>query len=114
MGTATPTDSINTPGALDAAAASQGSQGSNSRCSSGASSGQLSEQEGLLARCVHQLYSSIAGRQGSVQCSVTLSCVELYNENVTDLLCSKKNQQLQVRPTSSAGLHVVRRNTAAP
>lgn len=57
---------------------------------------QLSEHEGLLARCVHQLYASIAERRDSVQCSVSISCTEVYNETVTDMLAKKKGQQLPV------------------
>jgi hypothetical protein len=77
-------------------------QGAGSRCSSRLSGvqppqQQLSEHEGLLARCVHQLYASIAQRRDLTQCSVTISCTEVYNEQVTDMLCKNKNQQLHVR-----------------
>lgn len=58
---------------------------------------QLSEHEGLLARCVHHLYASIGERRDSVQCSVSISCTEVYNETVTDMLAKNKNQQLPVR-----------------
>lgn len=114
---ATPTSSTPEPGAAlpvqEAAAgadagASQVPQeagSSSSRCSSGASaarpqqqqSRQMSEHEGLLARCVQHLYDSIAARRDAVQCSVAISCTEVYNETVTDMLGSNKNQQLQVR-----------------
>jgi hypothetical protein len=57
----------------------------------------LPEHEGLLARCVHRLYASIGERRDSVQCSVSISCTEVYNETVTDMLARNKNQQLPVR-----------------
>lgn len=75
-------------------------QPAGSRCSSRLSAlqpQQLSEHEGLLARCVHQLFESIAQRRDSCQCSVSISCTEVYNEQVTDMLSRNKNQQLQVR-----------------
>jgi hypothetical protein len=115
---ATPTSSTPEPGAAPSAQQvaagvdADGLQvpqeaGSSSRCSSGASaarpqqqqSWQLSEHEGLLARCVQHLYDSIAARRDAVQCSVAISCTEVYNETVTDMLGSNKNQQLQVRNT---------------
>lgn len=86
-------------------------QGAGSRCSSRLSGvqpqqQQLSEHEGLLARCVHQLYASIAQRRDTSQCSVTISCTEVYNEQVTDMLCKNKNQQLHVRrPAVLPGVH---------
>jgi hypothetical protein len=56
----------------------------------------LSEDEGLLARCVAHLYSSIEARQQDCSCRVQASCCEIYNETVTDLLARNKSQQLQV------------------
>jgi hypothetical protein len=58
----------------------------------------LSEDEGLLARCVAHLYSSIDARQQDCACRVQASCCEIYNETVTDLLARNKSQQLQVSP----------------
>lgn len=83
----------------------QQAPGASSRCSSrlsGVQSQQLSEHEGLLARCVQHLYASIAQRAASAQCSVSISCTEVYNEQVTDMLGKGKNQQLQVRLRAGA------------
>jgi hypothetical protein len=119
---ATPTSSTPEPGAIPPAQQAtagadadgpkmQQEAGSSSRCSSGASAArpqqqqqqprQLSEHEGLLARCVQHLYDSIGARRDAVQCSVAISCTEVYNETVTDMLGSNKNQQLQVLDTGS-------------
>jgi hypothetical protein len=57
----------------------------------------LNEDEGLLARCVAHLYSSIDARQQECTWRVQASCCEIYNEAVTDLLARNKSQQLQVR-----------------
>jgi hypothetical protein len=79
-----------------------GSEGSSRPdCSSrtgaaAAAAAALSEDEGLLARCVAHLYSSIEARQQDCSCRVQASCCEIYNETVTDLLARNKSQQLQV------------------
>jgi len=67
------------------------------------------EHEGLLARCVHQLFASIDDRRGDVQCSMTISCTEVYNETVTDLLARNKTQQLQVSKLSHCHGRIVTR-----
>lgn len=58
---------------------------------------ELPEHEGLLVYCVHHLFGSIAACRNSLQCSVTISCTEVYNETVTDMLArNNKSQQLPV------------------
>lgn len=69
---------------------------SNSSSMKAAHRAVLGEDEGLLARCVDQLYTSIQDRQQEVACRVLASCCEIYNEAVTDLLAKNKSQQLQV------------------
>ncbi len=54
------------------------------------------EEDGLLPRCLAIAYGGIEERAESRSFSVTTSCVELYNESVTDLLGPDKNKQLQV------------------
>jgi hypothetical protein len=56
----------------------------------------LHDDEGLLARCVAHLYSSIDARQQEFSWRVQASCCEIYNETVTDLFACDKSQQLQV------------------
>jgi hypothetical protein len=103
---ATPTYGCNTPSAEPDTPAATAPGSPASSAWSGAQHTQqqpqqqprrLSEHEGLLARCVHHLYASIGERRDSVQCSVSISCTEVYNETVTDMLAKNKNQQLPVR-----------------
>lgn len=54
------------------------------------------EDDGLLPRCITHLYSCIAERKQEMACRVLTSCVEIYNEAVTDLFARNKAQQLQV------------------
>eukprot|EP00878_Enallax_costatus_P025232 GHUV01026982.1.p1 GENE.GHUV01026982.1~~GHUV01026982.1.p1 ORF type:complete len:150 (+),score=58.05 GHUV01026982.1:309-758(+) len=54
------------------------------------------EDDGLLPRCITHLYSCIEERKQETTCRVMTSCVEIYNEAVTDLFARNKSQQLQV------------------
>jgi hypothetical protein len=59
----------------------------------------LSEDDGVLARCVHQLYHCLEARDAdgeSTMRQVEASCCEIYNEAITDLLAQDKGRQLQV------------------
>ncbi len=56
-----------------------------------------SSEDGLLPRCIQAAFASLQGpRKDEADFSVTATCVELYNESVTDLLGQDKNKQLQV------------------
>ena len=52
--------------------------------------------DGLLPRCVQAAFDSISRRQAEAEFSVKATCVELYNESVTDLLGKDSTKQLQV------------------
>lgn len=70
--------------------------GSNNSSDSPNASAAVQQEDGVLSRCVMQLYSCIEARRHEVACKVVTSCCEIYNEAVTDLLAKNKNQQLQV------------------
>ena len=53
-------------------------------------------EDGLVPRCIQTAYESIGQRQGETDFSVTATCIELYNESVTDLLGKDTTKQLQV------------------
>ncbi len=58
---------------------------------------QYSEAEdGLLPRCLAVAFESVQERACQADFTVTASCMELYNENVTDLLGPNRSKQLQV------------------
>ncbi|GAX75527.1 hypothetical protein CEUSTIGMA_g2970.t1 [Chlamydomonas eustigma] len=65
-----------------------------------------SEEDGLLPRCIQSAYCSMQQRQQAAEFTVTASCVELYNETVTDLLGKDKSKQLQVRKDARDGFYV--------
>ena len=59
----------------------------------------LMEDDGVLARCVYQLYHCLEAREaegGNSAWKVEASCCEIYNEAITDLLAQDKGRQLQV------------------
>ena len=53
-------------------------------------------EDGLVPRCIQAAFDSIGQRQGETDFSVTATCLELYNESVTDLLGKDSTKQLQV------------------
>lgn len=61
-------------------------------------------EDGLLARCVDQLFARVAAReQQGAATRVRVSCCEVYvNEAVTDMLVPRQGQQLQVRQIYAA------------
>ncbi|GFR41524.1 hypothetical protein Agub_g2220 [Astrephomene gubernaculifera] len=65
-------------------------------------------EDGVLTRCIAAAYRSMAARSAAAgtEFNVSASVVELYNENVTDLLALDKNKTLQVRKDSRDGFAV--------
>ncbi|KAJ9510744.1 hypothetical protein QJQ45_027638, partial [Haematococcus lacustris] len=58
----------------------------------------LGEEDGLLPRCLAEVFAGVQARADRCNYSVTASCVELYHEAVSDLMSADKSKQLQVRP----------------
>ena len=56
----------------------------------------VEQDDGLLPRCLVAAYQGIDQQSDNAEFSVTASCIELYNEAVTDLLGADKDKQLQV------------------
>lgn len=60
----------------------------------------IGEEEGVVLRCLHQQYKLLdawaAEHPGGVW-GVEVSCCEIYNETITDMLGHDKTRQLQVR-----------------
>eukprot|EP00879_Flechtneria_rotunda_P029460 GHRR01031868.1.p1 GENE.GHRR01031868.1~~GHRR01031868.1.p1 ORF type:complete len:418 (+),score=140.33 GHRR01031868.1:1406-2659(+) len=81
-------------------------EGQNSKCSSRSITPQLKQNDRLLPRCIAHLYTTVNARKHEVGCQVLVSCVEIYNETVTDLLARNKNRQLQVRQDRNEGFYV--------
>ncbi|KAL6765849.1 P-loop containing nucleoside triphosphate hydrolase protein [Haematococcus lacustris] len=57
----------------------------------------LGEEDGLLPRCLAEVFAGVQARANRCNYSVTASCVELYHEAVSDLMSADKAKQLQVR-----------------
>eukprot|EP00201_Polytomella_parva_P021985 CAMPEP_0175047166 /NCGR_PEP_ID=MMETSP0052_2-20121109/5438_1 /TAXON_ID=51329 ORGANISM="Polytomella parva, Strain SAG 63-3" /NCGR_SAMPLE_ID=MMETSP0052_2 /ASSEMBLY_ACC=CAM_ASM_000194 /LENGTH=280 /DNA_ID=CAMNT_0016310999 /DNA_START=94 /DNA_END=933 /DNA_ORIENTATION=+ len=66
----------------------------------------LDSDDGLLSRCVYNAFEGIAARSDRHEFSVTESCLEIYNENVTDLLANGKEKSLQVKLDARGGFQV--------
>ncbi|MEW5320487.1 MAG: hypothetical protein WDW38_011556 [Sanguina aurantia] len=66
----------------------------------------VDEEDGVLARCITYAYTCIAERAAVSKFNVSASCVELYNECVTDLLGLDKNKTLHVRKDARGGFQV--------
>ena len=66
------------------------------QASSAVSSVSTDPDDGLLPRCIQAAFESIEQRQSETEFSVTATCIELYNESVTDLLGKDSSKQLQV------------------
>lgn len=64
----------------------------------------VNQEDGVLSRCLATLYSCVNSRRDHMACNVTVSCCEIYNEVVTDLLAKNKSQQLQVCPDQMSHL----------
>lgn len=56
-----------------------------------------SSEDGLLPRCILAAFASMQQREAEADFTVTATCLELYNEAVTDLLGKDSTKQLQVR-----------------
>jgi hypothetical protein len=71
-----------------------------------AASSVIGEEEGVVLRCLHQQYKLLdawaAEHPGGVW-GVDVSCCEIYNETITDMLGHDKTRQLQVGPVWAAG-----------
>lgn len=81
------------------------SSGINHGCNAGHGSSPPLDGDGLLPRCLAALFAAVSARQDDVHCHVTVSCCELYNETVTDMLRSNRasrQQPLQVRALLAA------------
>lgn len=62
--------------------------------------------DGVLPRCMAAAYAGIEQRSDTTDYTVSVSCIELYNEAVTDLLGDDKSKQLQVRKEASGSFRV--------
>mmetsp|Transcript_24646 Transcript_24646/g.67171 ORF Transcript_24646/g.67171 Transcript_24646/m.67171 type:complete len:806 (+) Transcript_24646:283-2700(+) len=62
--------------------------------------------DGLLPRCLDVAFKSIQERTEKSEFVVTASCLELYNEIVTDLLGPDRTRQCQVRQDAQGGFKV--------
>jgi hypothetical protein len=78
-------------GASTSAAAAGGDEDGGGAAAAG------DEEEGLLTRCLRYAYGAIARRAPGEETVVLASCLEVYNENVTDLLAADKAKHLQAR-----------------
>eukprot|EP00195_Chlamydomonas_chlamydogama_P013464 CAMPEP_0202909328 /NCGR_PEP_ID=MMETSP1392-20130828/49024_1 /ASSEMBLY_ACC=CAM_ASM_000868 /TAXON_ID=225041 /ORGANISM="Chlamydomonas chlamydogama, Strain SAG 11-48b" /LENGTH=1054 /DNA_ID=CAMNT_0049599039 /DNA_START=77 /DNA_END=3241 /DNA_ORIENTATION=+ len=92
--------------AADEAAGGEAGPGGTARRGGGSGGSEVSPDDGLLTRCLHTAYAAIAARKEEAEFSVSASCLELYNEAVTDLLSQDKNKQLQVRQDQRDGFQV--------
>lgn len=54
------------------------------------------DEDGLVPRCLAAAFEGIGARAPGVEFKVTTSCIELYNEVVTDLLGPDRAKQCQV------------------
>ena len=55
-----------------------------------------SSEDGLLPRCILAAFASMKQREADTDFTVSATCLELYNEAVTDLLGKDSTKQLQV------------------
>ena len=53
-------------------------------------------EDGLLPRCILAAFASMKQREAEADFTVSATCLELYNEAVTDLLGKDSTKQLQV------------------
>ena len=60
------------------------------------SSSNVDPEDGVVSRCLHHAYGSIEARRSEADFTVTATCLELYNETVSDLLGHDKSKSLQV------------------
>ncbi|GBF99065.1 kinesin [Raphidocelis subcapitata] len=64
----------------------------------------VAEEDGLLPRCAQALFSLASQRASEADFSLAVSCLEVYNEAVSDLLAADRQRPCQVRqdPRSEA------------
>lgn len=63
-----------------------------------------SEDDGIIGRSLDYLYTRLDSMNPSVQYSIRISCLEVYHENVYDLLSSDRNKpSLQIREHAVEG-----------
>lgn len=84
------------PGAADGGAGDGGGGSAGAGGGCGGAEQHSEADDGLLPRCLAAAFAGIEARRPGAEFAPTASCLELYNECVTDLLGSDRARQCTV------------------